>query len=240
MDRDWIIAEIRRTAAENRGTPLGKLRFLRETGITESDWSGRYWARWSDALAEAGFPPNSLQGPYDQLPLLKRLVEVIQAFGKWPTEAELKLHVRTHPGFPSPNTFRRLGTRADQAELVLTRKNDLQPGDDVLEICRALKRSVESKQQDDRSVGFRTRGFVYLLKSGRYHKIGHSNDPSRRAYELRLQLPEQLKMLHRIETDDPEGIEAYWHRRFADKRANGEWFALSPADIAAFKARTSM
>ena len=42
-------------------------------------------------------------------------------------------------------------------------------------------------------------------------------------------------LIHSIKTNDPSGIEAYWHKRFEAKRMQGEWFNLSSADIKAFK-----
>ena len=98
--RERILAEIKRLAEANGGKPIGKEAFERQTGIKASAWLGKYWSKWSDAVAEAGFTASQ----------------------------------------------------------------------------------------------FTTRG-------------------------------------------DTAGIEAYWHRRFADKRANGEWFKLSLSDIAAFKRR---
>ena len=240
MERVSILSEIRRTAEANGGVPLGKLRFESETGIKESDWSGRYWARWGDALREAGFEPNVMQGPYDELDLLQEVVGVVADLGKWPTTAELKLYARQHPGFPSHNTIRRLGSRADQARLVIDRQSDLALSDDVLAICQHVVEQVKKEPPAERPAHSGPNGFVYLLKSGRYFKIGHSNDPGRRAYEVRLQMPEKVTFIHEIETDDPRGIEAYWHRRFAERRQNGEWFVLDRSDIAAFRSRKSM
>jgi len=80
-------------------------------------------------------------------------------------------------------------------------------------------------------------GFVYLIKSGRYYKIGMTNDLHRRAREISIELPERSETIHSITTDDPSGIEAYWHKRFASKRVNGEWFSLSPSDIKTFRRR---
>src|SRR3989442_8350249 len=57
-------------------------------------------------------------------------------------------------------------------------------------------------------------GFVYLLKSGPYYKIGRTTDFERRFDQIKLQMPFSVEVMHKIETEDPEGIEAYWHRRF--------------------------
>jgi hypothetical protein len=59
VDRDEILAAIKRTADENGGKPLGRIRFQSVTGIGKPDWI-RYWPRFSDAQREAGFAPNEL------------------------------------------------------------------------------------------------------------------------------------------------------------------------------------
>ena len=84
MNRAHILDEIRRTAEANGGLPLGRARFAAETGIREGDWSGRYWARWSDALDEAGFPPNTLQARYADEKVIEAFVQEIRRRGSYP------------------------------------------------------------------------------------------------------------------------------------------------------------
>lgn len=78
---------------------------------------------------------------------------------------------------------------------------------------------------------------MYLVRHGawREYKIGKTINPIRREGEIAIELPLKVKPEHAIETDDPPGIERYWHERFGDKRMNGEWFALSAQDVRAFK-----
>jgi hypothetical protein len=78
-------------------------------------------------------------------------------------------------------------------------------------------------------------GYVYLIKSGIYHKIGLT----RRKPETRLKeitTPEGVSMVHVIETSDPEGLEQFLHNEFKDKRAEREWFRLDEEDVEWIKA----
>jgi hypothetical protein len=111
--------------------------------------------------------------------------------------------------------------------------------EDVLEIVMPLV-IEEPVQAEESADDAEQHGFVYLLKSGRHYKIGHTLDVGRRRYDLAIQLPEAVSEEHVIRTDDPAGIERYWHDRFACRRKNGEWFELTRADIAAFKRRKFM
>jgi hypothetical protein len=73
MTRQHILDEIRRTAKENGGVPLGRDRFEQETGIRYTEWWGRLWSRWGDAVQEAGLTPNKLTDAYDNEELIEKL-----------------------------------------------------------------------------------------------------------------------------------------------------------------------
>ena len=241
MNKDDILKEIDRTAKENNGTALGRDRFAKETGIKVSDWYGKHWAKWSDAVIEAGYAPNRMQSPYDENVLIEQVISFIREIGKFPTYGDLRLKAYKTGNFPSHNTIRqRLGNKSKLATKIMSYCKEHPAYSDVTEICNKVSNTLEheaehySKEPD---VEF---GYVYLMKSGRFYKIGSSRNVERRNYELGIKLPENIEILHKIKTDDPNGVENYWHNRFKDKRKHGEWFGLSSSDISAFKRRKFM
>jgi hypothetical protein len=108
----------------------------------------------------------------------------------------------------------------------------------VAAICAAAARAATREDEVEQGDAEETPvGYVYLVRHGsrREYKIGRTNNPIRREGELRTELPEVLSPVHQIKTDDPAGVERYWHVRFAEKRKNGEWFELNGDDVRAFK-----
>lgn len=240
LDKRHIIDKIILTAHQNGGKPLGKAAFAKVTRIRESEWFGKYWKAWGDALREAGFEPNKLNQPFNQNFILEKLIEFIRELKppRIPVSGDLRIKARTCPEFPSHTVFEKLGGKAEKAAVLLLYCKGLQGYDDIVQICQPLVGSAELQDRTERVSD--SLSFVYMLKCGRYFKIGFTNSTGRREYELQVQLPEKAVLLHKIQTDDPEGIEAYWHRRFQAKRKNGEWFALDSTDVAVFKRRTFM
>ena len=241
MKKEHIISEIHRTARENNGTAVGQRRFATETGIRVSDWRGIYWTDWTHALEEAGYKGNIWTDAYDETFLLEKLIELIQELGIFPTKAHIQLKRRRDKSFPSMGPFRRLGTKPERPLKVLEyckSRSDLQ---EVASICLSIAKDTQKERAPKHLTSNQeTYGFVYIMKSGKYYKIGRSNCVEKREHELKIQLPEKPKLVHKIKTDDPVGIEKYWHERFKDKRKGGEWFDLSADEVKAFKQRKFM
>lgn len=241
VSKSHILDEIKRTANANSGVALGWRRFFSETGIKQSDWSGVHWVRWNDALKEAGFGANDLVKPYEKSELLQVYADLALELGRLPVNGDMRIKARGGD-FPSDKPFRRLGTKQELVQELLVFCRGQEAYEIVANWCEVYlaRNGVQASLDSDSRDIENDFGFVYLMKSGRFFKIGRSNSTGRREYELAVQMPEALKMIHEIRTDDPAGIEAYWHNRFKEKRKNGEWFDLSPQDVAAFKRRKFM
>ena len=241
MNKQHIIDEIRRTTTENGGVPLGHKRFEQQTGIPHRAWWGKHWGRWGDALREAGFDPNSLQGAFSDDAIMQKLIALIRELGRFPGNGDFRLKKRSDPTFPNEKVFdTHFGARA-QIRRAVVDYCAKHPGlDDIPALCCAVADKADSNEKTETNASWVIAVFVYLMRSGKHYKIGKTNATGRREYELAIQLPEKLRTVHVIKTDDPDGIEAYWHKRFASKRANGEWFALDAQDVNAFRLRKFM
>lgn len=236
MAREEILAEIRRTAEENGGVPLGRNRFENATGIREHElW--KYWPRFGDAVREAGFEPNALNVAYSDEYLMSKIIALVRELGKFPTRPEMAVKRNSDREFPNEGVFRRFGAKSEFAAAVLQYCDGRPEYADVAGICEAvaISRSSGSLRGVSEPVDVRF-GFVYLIKGhpGEY-KIGHTNLVDRRVSELGATFPVEQQPVHTIKTDDPAGVEAYWHKRFENKRMKGEWFRLKPDDVKAFK-----
>lgn len=238
--RDYILGEIRRTAADNGGSALGWRRFEAETGIRERDWL-EHWPRWGDAVSEAGFAPNVMQGQYSGDRLAACLADETRRLGRFPTIRELHLRHNAEPAFPDSKVFSNRWGKRERIEATAQWCTDQTGWDDVLAILAPLREAPATPERTrERQPAPVVFGEVYLIRMGRHHKVGRSNSAGRREYELAIQLPERAQLVHVIRTDDPVGIEAYWHHRFRERRGNGEWFTLTAEDVAAFKRRKFM
>lgn len=99
--------------------------------------------------------------------------------------------------------------------------------------------SPSTNSPDDYPVGT---GYVYLLRTMDdpvEYKIGMTSVSVRsRRSSVSVDVKRDLAEIHRIRCDNPRNIEHGLHKRFKDKRIHGEWFSLSPEDVAYIKSLT--
>jgi hypothetical protein len=177
--------------------------------------------------------------------LLKSYANLAVELGRLPLEADLRMRAKHDSEFPSHTSFAaRLGSKLERVELLLKYCRANPEFAAITPLCEEYKsKTKQPKSNDSSDVSSKPEaeiGYVYLIKSGRFYRISHTTATGQREYELVIQLSEKLSTVHTICSDDPLGIEAYWHNRFNDKRKNGEWFELDAADVAAFKRRNFM
>ncbi len=232
MSKARILEEIKRLAQANGGRAPSVAVFERESGISRNDWFPHLWLRWSDALSEAGYAANAMQAAYSKEFLVERFIAFVREIGHVPVKGEFLRKSKADNTFPNQTVFYQEG-KDGLLKRVVRYCEEHAGNDDIMALCRA-----ELKESTATEVVKRTKvqtGFVYLMRSGRHHKIGRTISVGSRERQLAIKIPVPPTTIHSIETDDPSGVEAYWHKRFAEKRGEGEWFDLNPDDINAFK-----
>jgi len=234
-----MLNEIRRTAAQNGGMALGERAFYQATGIMKQEWFPKLWPRFSAAVKEAGLVPQefSMEKDYNDDELLEKYAKLAQKLKSLPTNIDIRHQKASGADVPGSKTYEtRFGTKLKLvtrlADYCATRVQFA----DVQNLC-ANNLSKTGDSPSDEVLPDIEMGYVCLFRMGKYCKIGATNDLLRRGREIKTLLPEKCEVVHSLRTDDPTGIEAYWHRRFENKRREGEWFELTAKDIAAFKRR---
>jgi hypothetical protein len=93
-------------------------------------------------------------------------------------------------------------------------------------------KQIAEREEDNRSgLPEPQTGFVYLFQAGNIYKIGLSINPQQRAKTIRAPNEQSIVIEHQISTEDMYALENALHRRFSNKRLEGEWFELDPADV---------
>lgn len=230
--RSHIVSEIKRIANANGGQPPGSSLFVTETAIGEHKWRGRYWANWGNALKEAGFEPNQWTKRLDSDSIVRKVARLTIDLGHVPSNSEMNILRRSDSEVPSPKT---VGEHFKKAallrELVALGERDPEfAGLVAIVPTDTASRETKSLPPTD------TVGWVYLFSYGtNRYKIGLAKSVERRFVTLDGHSPDAIEIVWKIRTDDPPGVEGYWHKRFADQRIKNEYFLLSKQDVAAFK-----
>lgn len=233
ITKEELLNEIRKISRENNGIPPGRDRFKKETGVT--DWElNKYWPRFGDAQREAGFEPNTLNTGFTDEFLIEKYTALIKELGKIPVMGDLRVKHHNDKGFPDGKVFYRFGTKSQLMNKILEHA-EKEGYQDIVILCSSEIEKLNQGNSSETSHDTIETGFVYLARSGRFYKIGRTNSVGRRHHEITILLPENLTIIHEVKTDDPSGVENYWHRRFEQKRKQGEWFDLNSSDVKAFK-----
>lgn len=243
ISREEILAEIHKYVAMHDKSP-GELTFVAQTRIKPSAWKGKYWARWTDAIREAGYDPNAMTQKIPGADILRQLSEFVSQLGYFPVRDEINMQARRTPGFPVWTTIKkRYGGMPGTAAALLEFSRET-GNEELAALCEArIAREAPTPaptQNGQRQPPQGKTGFVYLKYSPslRLYKIGKANDAERRGAGISLLLPEDLVPKHEIKTDCPFILEKYWHNRFRTQKRKGEWFdLLNSSDVEAFKKR---
>lgn len=152
MDKQQIVAEIKRIALDHGGHAPGTQAFERATGVRKADWYPHIWLRWSDALVEAGYAPNTFQRKTSDEVLIESYIGLARELGRFPLEGEIRRKARSDASFPSHSAFYRFGGKRNLLAALATYCRKTPGCEDVLALCtqeeKASERASTERQRE--------------------------------------------------------------------------------------------
>ena len=243
LDKAFVVNRIRELTESNGGQVSFRC-FVHETGIPGQRLRRQEWFQgWNALLEELGINTSSfLKSRIPDASVAAAVARLIERIGRWPTEDEFVREKKVDPSFPSVSIIRRLKKEGKLLNLLQNYCDgdaSLAAVERVVAEQSAVQSGSEPSTENNIAQLDRIQGYVYMLRYGRKYKIGYTVTPVRRFRDVRIELPGETTQVHAIATDDPKGIEDYWHRRFSAKRIRKtEWFELNADDVRVFKRRT--
>jgi hypothetical protein len=184
--RDQILAEIKRIADANGGQAPGLKTFESATGIRRHDWLGKFWSKWSDAVTEAGIKPLERTKKVERSFIFPRLAEIVRHYKREPTRVEFDLYKRTDSGLPWYQTL--LEHFGSKMEMIAALRAWAETADGYGDIVAMLPAITE--QPKNLTSAAPKEGYVYLIKSGAFYKIGRGDELEKRVKQIRVALPD--------------------------------------------------
>lgn len=99
---------------------------------------------------------------------------------------------------------------------------------DERELKKAIKEISSRFKEQDR---IRFQQYIYLIRCGKYFKIGISGNPLKRAESIQTSTPYKTELLYAERFENATEIEKELHQLLKDKRVRGEWFELQKGDF---------
>lgn len=229
MTREQILDAYKAFAARTKGAPPGKRQFLKAyPELNDHVFRSGFWRSWKAFQLDAGIAPNAKVQRLPDRPILEGLARLTRKLGRVPTTDDIAFARKSDNTIPSEATVRkRAPTDAARAALLQEFCASSAEWADVLGLIKPALQVAAARPNTQHAV-------VYLMQHGKRFKVGKSVDLDERLRNAKTWITD-ARYLWYIETDDPFGVEKYWHGRFKAKSLGGEWFRLSNDDVAAFK-----
>jgi hypothetical protein len=177
VTKEFILSKIRELSYDSTGKSIGLKKFCKASGISRAQVCGKYWAKWSDAVSEAGLKPNQMPQPLSTDTLCLKMAELITELGKFPSRDEINHKAFTDKTFPFPAGYRTAyGNRFVIAKAVLDYCSSHGGFIAATEICNAI---YQSGIEEDEAYAKKYAGVKYFIGVEKF---------SANAYAFTLQL----------------------------------------------------
>ena len=209
-------------------TQLSDLACENQANQESSIWSDIKWQTWSSLILPHFDELVDLETL--SLDALENIYGEILEFSFWPDDAETVDEILD--SLP-PDVF-----EASEIQMVL---NLFQRIEGLIKMCQSVQGIERANVILEWAQSGKQPGFIYLLRSSSgYWKIGLTSAPENRRKTFDVKLPFEIAYEHLIPTNEMKKAETWLHRKFANKRVNGEWFNLSPEDVEWIKGLTQL